>query len=233
MAFVGHGRMCVLRRSRFIPLEVREEWAGETCYLSDWQKRFTAVQVAVASNEDKPPSASNVHQAVLNMKSAATLKTPSKRSTDDFYGEASWSFSPYESKFPMDGSVHLSDSDEMTSIIGAMDTALADTSSLLASSNEHAQTQFDTIGQQIHQVFGGMADLRSSLGSQDPTSQLPAATVWGSLHALDARTLGYQKPAAANDGSVELMKGWVDALGTNLGKLTTVVNEAKTSLLRY
>ena len=165
------------------------------------------------------------------MKSTATLKTPSKRSTNDFYGEASWNFSPYESKVPTDGSVHLSDLDEMTSIVGAMDTALADTSSLLVRSNDYAWVQFDTIGQQIHQVFGGMADLRSILGSQDPTSQLPAATIWGSLHALDARTLGIQKPASSNDGSVALVKDRVDMLGTNLEKVTTIVNEAKSSLV--
>ena len=71
---------------------------------------------------------------------------------------------------PTDGSVYLPDLDEIASMVGTMDSALANTSALLASSNEHARLQFDTIGQQIHQVFGGMADLRSILGVQEPLS---------------------------------------------------------------
>ena len=144
-----------------IPSEVCEEWVGGVYCLSDWQKRFTAVQVAAASNEEKLPSAGDVLQAALNMKAAATLKTPGKRSSDDFYSKAGWSFSPYEAKLPTDGASYLPDAEEIASVVAAMDLSLADTSALLTSSNEHARLKFEMMGQQIHQVFGGMADLRS------------------------------------------------------------------------
>ena len=148
-----------------IPSEVCEEWVGGVYCLSDWQKRFTAVQVAAASNEEKLPSAGDVLQAALNMKAAATLKTPGKRSSDDFYSKAGWSFSPYEAKLPTDGASYLPDAEEIASVVAAMDLSLADTSALLTSSNEHARLKFEMMGQQIHQVFGGMADLRSIFGS--------------------------------------------------------------------
>ena len=49
--------------------------------------------------------------------------------------------------------------DEIASMLGAMDSALANNSALLASSNEHACLQFNMIGPQIHKGFDGMADL--------------------------------------------------------------------------
>ena len=70
-------------------------------------------------NDEKLPSAGNVLQALLNMKAAATLKTPSKRSSYNFYGMTCWDFSPYKSRFPTDVALYLPDLDKIAAVVEA------------------------------------------------------------------------------------------------------------------